>query len=360
MHQFSIADFDNLLYNVIYAKTYERSTLQTMSEYNPFDQGDDGFKPPRPPQKNPVDIKAAFRKARNVILILLAVIVCAVTLYSGAYVLESGKEAIITTFGQYTKTETESGLKLMIPYVQKRYIVDTANVRRMEFGYRSESQTDVPEESTMLTGDECLVVADWTIQYNISDGYAWLFNVDSPESTLRIIAESSYRRVVASHSLDDILTDKKDEIQREVMEDLQEVCNYYDMGVKINAVQLQDAMPPDPVYDAFLDVTSAKEDKNAKINEAQKYANEKLPVARGEAESLLREAEAYKQERINEAIGDTARYTAIAKEYINQPEVTRTRLYLEMVSEVFPDLKNIYITSDDGETIQFIPIGGEQ
>ncbi|MBQ6836373.1 MAG: FtsH protease activity modulator HflK [Clostridia bacterium] len=331
-----------------------------MSEYNPFDEGNDGFKPPQKPKKEPIDIKGAMKKVRNVFLIILAVILCISTVWSGAYVLESGKVAVITTFGQYTKTETESGLKLMIPYVQRRYIVDTANVRRMEFGYRGETQTDVPEESIMLTGDECLVVADWTIQYNISDGYAWLFNLDNPENTLRIIAESSYRRVVAAHSLDDILTDKKDEIQREVMEDLQEVCNYYDMGVKINAVQLQDAMPPDPVYDAFLDVTSAKEDKNAKINEAQKYANEKLPVARGEAESLLREAEAYKQERINEAIGDTARYSAIAKEYLNQPEVTRTRLYLEMISEVFPELKNIYITNDNGDTLQFIPIGGNE
>ncbi|MBR4878939.1 MAG: FtsH protease activity modulator HflK [Clostridia bacterium] len=331
-----------------------------MSEYNPFDEGKDDFSPPQKPQRNPIDIKAAMKKVRNAMIILLVLVLCITTAYSGAYVLESGKVAVITTFGQYTNTETESGLKVMIPFVQKRYIVDTANVRRMEFGYRGDANVDVPEESTMLTGDECLVVADWTIQYNISDGYAWLFNLDNPENTLRIIAESSYRRVVASHSLDDILTDKKDEIQREVMEDLQEVCNYYDMGVKINAVQLQDAMPPDPVYDAFLDVTSAKEDKNAKINEAQKYANEKLPVARGEAESLLKEAEAYKEERINEAIGDTARYSAIAKEYLNQPEVTRTRLYLEMINEVLPNLREIYITDDNGDTLQFIPIGGAQ
>lgn len=328
-----------------------------MDEYNPFDGDNDGFKPPPSPKKT-VDFKGSFKKVRSILLIALALILCATTAYSGAYVLESGKVAVITTFGRYAKTETESGLKLMLPFVQRRYIVDTSNVRRMEFGYRGDTSTDIPEESTMLTGDECLVVADWTIQYNISDGYAWLFNVDDSENTLRIIAESSYRRVVASHSLDDILTDKKDEIQREVMDDLQEVCNYYGIGVKINAVQLQDAMPPEPVYAAFLDVTSAKEDKNAKINEAQKYANEKLPVARGEAESILREAEAYKQERINEAIGDTARYTAICKEYLNQPTVTRTRLYLEMINEVLPNLKNIYITDDNGDTLQFIPIGG--
>lgn len=328
-----------------------------MNEYNPFDEDKDDFKPPQSPGKT-IDFKGSFKKVRNIMLIALALTLCLAIVYAGAYVLESGKVAVITTFGRYTKTETESGLKLMVPFVQRRYIVDTSNVRRMEFGYRGDTRTDVPEESTMLTGDECLVVADWTIQYNISDGYAWLFNVDDPENTLRIISESSYRRVVASHSLDDILTDKKDEIQREVMEDLQEVCNYYDIGVKINAVQLQDAMPPDPVYDAFLDVTSAKEDKNAKINEAQKYANEKLPVARGEAESILREAEAYKQERINEAIGDTARYAAICKEYLNQPDVTKTRLYLEMINDVLPNLKSIYITDDKGDTLQFIPIGG--
>lgn len=328
-----------------------------MSQYNPFGESDDSFVPP--PKKKSFNIQEKLKKLRNFSAVLILFIFCGATIYSGAYILDSGKVAVITTMGKYTETQTSSGLNFMLPFIQRRHIVDVSNVRRMEFGYREDANgsVDVPEEGTMITMDECLVVADWTIQYNISDGYNWLFNVDDPEGTLRIISESSYRRIVASHSLDDILTDKKDQIQREVMSDLQEVCNDYNMGVKITAVQLQDAMPPEPVYAAFLDVTSAKEDKTAKINEAQKYANEKLPVSRGEAEKLLQESEGYKQERINEAIGSTARYNALLSAYANQPSVTKTRLYLEMISQVLPNLKNIYITDANGSTLQFLPVG---
>lgn len=328
-----------------------------MDGYNPFDQQDEhGFSPPPKP---PIDIKHTTKIVFRTLVGIFCVCALLILAYSSVYVLESGKVSVITTLGAYAKTEEAPGLKLMLPFIQKRDIVDVSSVMRLEFGYREVDgeSTDVPEEGVMLTGDECLVVADWTVQYVISNSYDWLFNVDDPLGTLRIISESAYRRVVASHSLDDILTDKKDQLQSEIMADLQEVCNFYGLGVRIMAVQLQDAMPPQPVYAAFLDVTSAKEDKNAKINEAQKYSNEKLPVARGDAEKYLQAAEAYKQERVNIAIGETSRYKAIEKEYSNLPEVTKTRLYLEMIGDVLPNLKNVYIVDENSGTLQFLPIG---
>ncbi|MFA7205810.1 MAG: FtsH protease activity modulator HflK [Saccharofermentanales bacterium] len=208
----------------------------------------------------------------------------------------------------------------------------------------------------MLTADENLVIADWAVMYKVVDSYKWLFNVDSPEKTIRTITEAAYRRVVASHSLDDILTNQKDSIQIEIRESLQGICDKYDFGIQITAVQLQDALPPDPVKDAFLEVASAREDKNAKINEATKYENEKLPIARGEAEQILNLAEGYKQQRINEAEGDTSRFLAIQKEYAANTEVTKTRLYLEMIKAVLPQVKEVYIMSDDGDVLKFLPI----
>ena len=260
---------------------------------------------------------------------------------ANVYFLGSNQEAVITLFGKYVRTEKEAGLKVKIPLLENKQIVDVENIRRMEFGYSTQNgQTvDVISESRMLTSDENLVIADWAVLYKVSDSYKYLFNVDEQEETLRTITQAAYRRIVASHTLDDILTNQKETIQQEIKEALQQICNKYEFGITITAVQLQDAMPPDQVKAAFLEVSSAKEDKNAKINEAKKYENEKLPVARGEAQQLLNQAEGYKQQRINEATGLASRFDAVQKEYAANPSVTKTRMYLEAIKAVLPGVK---------------------
>jgi modulator of FtsH protease HflK len=294
--------------------------------------------------------------------LVLAVIIVALALivgFSGFYFLGSNEEAVITLFGKHLRTENEAGLKFKIPLLEKSAKVDIEVIRRMEFGYRSDnslSNESVLLEARMLTSDENLVIADWAVMYKVIDSYKYLFNVDDQDGTLRTITEAAYRRVVAAHPLDDILTDKKETIQFEIKESLQSICNKYDFGIMITAVQLQDAMPPDEVKDAFLEVASAKEDKTAKINEAKKYENEKLPVARGEAEQILNQAEGYKQERINDATGAVARFIAIQKEYAINPDVTRTRLYLEAIRSILPSVKIIYVMNDQGDILKFLPM----
>ncbi|NCU25159.1 FtsH protease activity modulator HflK [Candidatus Nomurabacteria bacterium] len=293
------------------------------------------------------------------IVVIAVIAIIAILFGSNIYFLKSNEQAVITLFGKHVRTEREPGMKFKLPLVEKKELVDTEGIRRLEFGYRGNtdgSYSDVMAEAQMLTADENLVIADWAVMYKVVDSYKWLFNVDSPEKTIRTITEAAYRRVVASHSLDDILTNQKDSIQIEIRESLQGICDKYDFGIQITAVQLQDALPPDPVKDAFLEVASAREDKNAKINEATKYENEKLPIARGEAEQILNLAEGYKQQRINEAEGDTSRFLAIQKEYAANTEVTKTRLYLEMIKAVLPQVKEVYIMSDDGDVLKFLPI----
>jgi modulator of FtsH protease HflK len=285
-----------------------------------------------------------------------------ILLLTNIYFLKSNEAAVITFLGKYVRTENEAGIKFKIPLLEKKIIVDIEGIRRMEFGYRTVNGNEymnVMEEAQMLTADENLVIADWAVMYRVSDSYKYLFNVDSQEETLRTITEAAYRRVVASHSLDDILTNQKETIQFEIRESLQAICDKYDFGILITAVQLQDAMPPEQVKAAFLEVASAREDKNAKINEATKYENEKLPIARGEAEQILNLAEGYKQQRINEAQGDVARFLAIQKEYASNPSVTRTRLYLEMIKSVLPQVEEVYIMSDNGDVLKFLPMTGE-
>lgn len=300
-------------------------------------------------------VKIPFKIIFTIIVIIFVIIIIA----SNVYFLGSNEEAVITFFGKHTRTETEAGLKFMIPFLEKRQKVDIEGIRRMEFGYRSESKdqsNDILLEARMLTADENLVIADWAVMYKINDSYKYIFNVDDQEGTLRTITEAAYRRVVAAHPLDDILTDQKESIQFEVKESLQQICNKYDFGITITAVQLQDAMPPDPVKAAFLEVASAKEDKTAKINEAKQYENEKLPVARGQSEQIINQAQGYMQERINNATGSVARFNSIQKEYAASPAVTKTRMYLEAIQKVLPGIKEVYIINDTGDVLKLFPI----
>ena len=306
--------------------------------------------------------RTRFRKFAPIVIIIIVLIIF---VSSSVYTLNNGEEAVITRFGEHVRTETTPGLKLKIPFVESAYKVNIAQVRRMEFGsYEIDGiYYDIPGEAIMLTGElgasNGLVSADWVIQYRISNSYNYLFKVDDPESTLHSVTQAAYRRVTASRPLNDILTDKKFDMQREILADLQEICNKYEIGIEITAVQLQDASPPGEVREAFLDVTMALEDRIARTNEADRYINEREPLARGEAAAAVNEAEAYKERRVNEAMGATARYAAIESEYINHPAIMRTRLYLEMIKEVLPNIDKIYfIDQSSGSLLEVLNLGG--
>jgi len=312
------------------------------------------------------DMKKFAKKGNKIILGIAGFILLAVLAFNGIYSLNSGEEAVITRFGRHIYTEKTAGLKFKIPFVDRAHIVNVAGVRRMDFGSQLVNgiYIDIPEEALMLTGEESrvngLVNADWVIQYRISDSYNFLFKVDNPERTLHSVTQAAYRRVVAAYPLDAILTDRKDDMQREIMRDLQEILNKYEMGVLITAVQLQDASPPNEVRDAFLDVTRSLEDKISKTNEAERYRNEELPRAEGRAVAVVNEAEAYSERRINEAMGTVARYSAIEAEYRNYPDVMRTRLYLEMIREVMPSIDKIYfLDSTGGNLLEILHLGQE-
>jgi len=318
---------------------------------------DEGKQPPI--EMKPV--KPPTRKLRTYVSVVIALILLLILSFDSIYMLNTGQEAVITRFGSYKNTVTTAGLQFKLPIIEARHIVNVSAIRRLEFGFRSTSPgadtyTVVHNEASMLTGDENLVLADWAIMYQVRNSYNYLFKVNDPERVLRIISESAYRRVVASHPLEAILTDRKAAIQNEVQMDLQLIADKYELGIIILAVELQDAQPPDQVKAAFLDVSAAREDKSATINEASKYENEHLPIARGEAARLINDAEAYKARRINEAEGTVARYLAIEAEYRVRPDIVHTRMYLEMLRDVLPGVKHIYIVDENSNTLQFLPL----
>ena len=326
-----------------------------MSERSPFQTN---IRPP-----NMDKLKKHKRRIIPIVVVLLAIIIVAA---NGFYSINSGEQAVITRFGRHIRTETLAGLKFKIPFVDTHHPVNVALVRRMEFGSRLVNGVyqDIPEEALMLTGEGAeaqvngLVNADWVIQYRISNSYNFLFKVDDVDATLRSVTQAAYRRVAAAYPLNAILTDQKDIIQHEIRRELQDICNLYEMGIEITAVLLQDASPPNEVRDAFLDVTMSLEDSIARRNEAERYRNEQLPQARGRAVAVVNEAEAYKVRRINEAHGAVARYNAIESEYQNQPDIMRTRLYLEMIREVMPRIEKIYfLDSSSGNLLEILHLG---
>lgn len=297
-------------------------------------------------------------------VVILAGII-GIWLLTGIYTVKSGEEAVILRFGQHVATVRNAGLAWRVPTpIDSVLKVNVSEVRRMEFGFQTIKEggtaqqadyKDVPNQSMMLTGDENLVTVETAIQYRITDTEDYLFNVNNQTETLQIAAESAIRRVIANHKLDEVLTDNKFGIQQEIMEDLQKTCDNYKIGVGIIAVQLQDVNPPAEVDTAFKDVANAREDKNSYVNEAESYANEIIPKARGNAAEKINQAKAYKERRIAEAKGDVANFAQILEKYQLGKDVTRTRMYLETMEEILPGIEK-YIVDGDGNTIQWLPL----
>lgn len=289
--------------------------------------------------------------------IILSTAVFAGIMACSPYIIKSGEEAVILRFGKHVSTVTETGLRFKIPFVDKVYKANTEEVSRLEFGFRNtkDGETVVPDELTMLTSDENLVDIETIVQYKIKNIEQYMFNVDGPIETLRIIAESQIRRVIASHTLDEALTDNKSGIQSEIKTDLQAVCDEYGLGILITDVQLQDVQPPTEVQAAFKDVSAAKEDKETSINNANAFKNKVIPEAEGTAASLVNEAEAYAEERIKGAEGDVISFTALLEEYQKGKSITKTRLYLEMIEQVYPNIDK-YIVNEESGALNLISI----
>ncbi len=303
------------------------------------------------------------KKSMTFFLLILIAIVA----YNGIYTIESGEETVITRFGEYARTEAQAGLKWKIPIIEQRYTVNVAEVRRLEFGFATSKDAapgllpsydrSLIHDSLMLTGDENLVNVETIVQYRVSDSRKFLFSVDDQIGTLNTVAVSTIRRSVANNNLDEVLTDNKVGIQQEIRDDLQEICDAYEIGLQITAVQLQDVYPPVEVDDSFKDISRAKADKESKINEALSYENRVIPDARGEASKLISEGEAYKEDRTRRANGDVANFNAVYEKYVFGKTVTRTRLYLETLEDVLPGME-IYIVGEDGNTLKFLPLQG--
>ena len=292
---------------------------------------------------------------------------------SGFYTVQPSEQAALRLFGEFRGTEG-TGLHWYPPSpIGSRNVVSVTETRRMELGFRSDPDRDVPVESEMITGDLNIVDIDLVVQYRIKDIEAFLFNVDDPGDpdrddvtsgqpdgrTPKDATEAALRQVVGQRSIDDPLRVGREAVQVDTQTLLQEILDDYEAGIDILSVQLQEVEPPDTVRDAFDDVNRARVDKESRINESLAYEQDQLPRARGSAQQVVQAAEAFKAARIARARGEAAEFTAILTEYNQSQQVTRQRLFLEAMEEILPGLSIFVIDTGAGSgVLPFLPLTG--
>jgi membrane protease subunit HflK len=320
----------------------------------------------------PPDLDEVFRRLRRrlgggaspngaaaTLIVGIAIIVLALWLASGFYVVREGERGVVLRFGDFASTATP-GLRWHLPYPVERVLrVNIGEIRTAEIGYRSQTasraEADINQESQMLTADENIVDVKLAVQYRVKDAADYVFKVREPDLTVAQVAESAIREVVGKSRMEFILTEGRDAVAQQVAQVLQATLDRYGTGIEITSVNMQDAQPPEQVQAAFFDAVKAREDEQRLINEAQAYRNEVIPRARGEVARIIADAEAYQGETVARAEGDGARFSQIANQYRAAPQVTRQRLYLETMEQVLSRTPKV-VMAGDGNKVTLLPL----
>jgi modulator of FtsH protease HflK len=281
----------------------------------------------------------------------------AVWALSGFYRVDADEQGVVLRFGKYTNM-TQPGLNYHLPFpIESVMTPKVSRVNRIDVGFRSSNEGsrgaigDIKEESAMLTGDENIVDINYSVFWVIKDASKYLFNIQDPIGTIKVVAETAMREVIARKKIQTILTQGRAEIEIEVQKIMQQILDSYNSGVDITQVQAQKSDPPAQVIDSFRDVQAAKADKERAQNEAEAYANDIIPRARGEAAKIVQEAEGYKKEVVAQAEGEASRFIAIYNEYAKAKTVTQERMYLETMEKVLSGVNKIIIDKQSGSGV---------
>ena len=302
--------------------------------------------PSKPPKKSP-----NFKKAGRIVTIVVLVVIAALLIGTCYYTVDDKQQAVVTTFGKVTDI-TDAGVHFKLPFgIQQVQKVDVNVYQKIELGYSSSGNDYLvnDRESTMITGDYNIVNVDFFVEYKISDPVQYLYSSNDPELILRNLIQSQVRNVVGSSTVDAVLTDGKENIQMQVKELVTRILQEYDIGLTLVDVKIQDAEPPTTeVIEAFKAVETAKQKAETVINDAKAYQNAQLPQAQAQADKLVQNAEYLRQKRINEAIEKVAMFQAQYAEYAQNPEITRSRMYYEAISDILPGVK-LFVNTGTGD-----------
>ena len=307
------------------------------------------------PEKKP-------RRKWSVRLIVIAVVVLAALalIWDCFYTVDDKQQAVVTTFGRVTDI-TDAGVHLKLPFgIQKVTKVDVNVYQKITLGYDPVGINGYNVdngESAMITGDYNIVNVDFFVEYKISDPVQYLYSSNEPEAILRNLIQSQVRNVVGSSTVDAVLTTGKENIQMQVRELVADILSRYNIGLSLVDVKIQDAEPPtQEVIEAFKAVETAKQKAETVINDAKAYENAQLPKAQAQADQLVQNAQYLKQKRINEATEQVAMFTARYQEYANNPQLTRSRMYYEAISEILPGVKLYINTGEAGDVQMLLPL----
>jgi membrane protease subunit HflK len=287
---------------------------------------------------------------------LLALVVLAVWLASGFYIVVEGQRGVVLTFGRFSQ-ETAPGLRWRLPWpVQSHEIVNLSQVRTLEVGYRNNVRTKVLKESLMLTDDENIVDIQFAVQYLVKDAKDFIFNVRRPDESAMQIAETAMREVIGKHRMDAILYETQVDVANRARDLMQEIHDRYNTGIQVSTVTVQNAQPPEQVQAAFDDAVKAGQDRERQKNEGQAYANDVIPRARGTASRLKEEAEGYRSRVVATAEGDASRFRQVLTEYAKAPAVTRERIYIETMQQVLSSTSKVMMDYRGSGNLLYLPL----
>ncbi len=299
-------------------------------------------------------------KSINGSWLLVLIALAGWVVYSGLYTVPAESVGLVQRFGKY-QTEVGPGLHFKLPLrIDKVTLLPVKRQLKEEFGFGTPNATYSSQvssskqwqlETTMVTGDLNTALVEWIIQFRIEKTFDFLFKVRNPDETLRYVSESVMREVIGDRTVDEVLTIGRQDIEATAQARLQEVVNKYEMGLRIDQVQLKNVNPPQPVQASFDEVNEAQQERERMINVAKGEFNKAVPRARGEADKRIQAAKGYAVERVNVAEGDAGRFTALLKEYQKSPQITNERLYLETLSEVLASVKSKIILDETATSV---------
>ena len=280
---------------------------------------------------------------------------------TGFYRVNPQQQGVVLRFGEWIRT-TGPGLHYHLPFpIEQVLTPDVTRDNRLEIGFRdvagsSATRRDITDESLMITGDENIVDIDFVVFWRISDAGEYLFNLADPDETIKVAAEAVMREIIGQTAIQTALTEGRQNVQFAVREKLQELLDDYRAGVRVREVQLLAVDPPSDVIDAFNDVQRARQDRDRLKNQAEAFRNDIVPRARGQAAQLIAEAEAYREEVMNRAKGDASRFDQVFSAYEANKDVTRERIYIETIEEVFGNIEKIIIDEDGQSVVPYLPL----
>ncbi|MBI1424363.1 MAG: FtsH protease activity modulator HflK [Gammaproteobacteria bacterium] len=287
---------------------------------------------------------------------LIVIIVLLIWLGSGFYIVDASQRGVVLRFGKYVEA-TESGPHWHLPFpIESVEIVNLSQVRTVEVGYRDNVKNKMLQESVMLTDDENIIDIQFAVQYFLKDPAAYLFNNRDPDGNVRQAAESAMREVVGKSKMDFVLYEGREQVAAETAKRLQETLDLYHSGIMVSQVTMQNAQPPEQVQASFDDAVKAGQDRDRQNNEGQSYANDVVPRAKGAAARLMQEANGYKQSVIANAEGDASRFKQILAAYNKAPQVTRERMYIDMMQQILTSTSKVMVDQQKGNSLLYLPL----